>query len=59
MTIATEYQAGFLNWRPTTSSNSYDLAIVGLWSLFGLGLSAVLAMSGLAPNIGAVLMFAG
>lgn len=59
MRIATEYKARILNSPRTTSFISDDLAIVGLWSLFGLSLSAVLAMSGFAPNIGAVLAIAG
>ena len=53
MTTITDYQAPRSISPPTASLIPADLAVAGLWSLLGLGFSAILAVSGLT-NIAAL-----
>jgi hypothetical protein len=53
MTTITDYQASRSISPPKVPLVPTDLAIAGLWSLLGLGFSAILAVSGLI-NIAAL-----
>jgi hypothetical protein len=53
MTTVTDYQAPRPISPPKVLLVPADLAVAGLWSLLGLGFSAILAVSGLT-NIAAL-----